>query len=193
VRPAPILSSVITHPGPADLRNDPSVQAWHASITGMLELLAVHKVGRRGRGKVFSTFSPSLTSCSLLEASVNHLGILWRPESSSGCVGNQAFFGVPTGAVMTEVRSGSLHLLSSGCVGNIAFFGVPTGAVMTEVRRRSLLLFSMGSAGGVSVARIASCPLVVPNMPATVLPIAPVSLEESSSSHFWPSHKASTP
>jgi hypothetical protein len=53
VGPAPMLSPVIIHPSPADLRNDPSVQAWHASMSGMFGLLAVHKVGRRGRGKVF--------------------------------------------------------------------------------------------------------------------------------------------
>jgi hypothetical protein len=120
VGPAPILSLVIIHPSPADLRNHPSVQAWNASISGMFELLAVHKVGRRGRGKVFSTFSPSLTSCSLLEASVNHLGILWRPESSSGCVGNKAFFAVPTGAVMTEIKSHSLLLCSLGSAGGVS-------------------------------------------------------------------------
>jgi hypothetical protein len=31
----PISSLVITHPNPADLRNDPSVQAWHVSISGL--------------------------------------------------------------------------------------------------------------------------------------------------------------
>jgi hypothetical protein len=139
-------SLVITHPSPANLRNDPSVQAWHVSISGIFGSLAVHNVGRRGRGKVLSTFSPSLISRPLSEASVNHLETLWRPESSSGCVGNKAFFGVPAGAVMTEISS------------------------------RSLLLFSMGSAGGVSAARMASSPLAVPNVPATVLPIATVSL-----------------
>jgi hypothetical protein len=157
VGPAPILSPVIIHPSPADLRNDQSVQAWHASVSGMFVLLAVHNMGRRGREKVFSSFSPSLTRCPLSEASVNHLEILWRPESSSGCVGNKAFFGVPAGAVMTEISS------------------------------RLLLLFSMGSAGGVSAAQIASTPFVVPNVPATV------SLWNPSSSHFWPSHMASTP
>jgi hypothetical protein len=105
VGPAPILSPVITRPSPADLRNDPSVQAWHASISEMFGLLAVHSVGRRGRGKVFSTFPPSLTSCPLSEASVNHLEILWRPESSSGCVGNKAFFGVPAGAVRCALNA----------------------------------------------------------------------------------------
>jgi hypothetical protein len=82
--------------------------------------------------------SPSLTSRPLSEASVNHLGIWWRPESSSGCVGSKAFLGVPTGAAMTEISS------------------------------RSLLLFSIGSAGGVSAARMASSPLAVPNVPALV-------------------------
>jgi hypothetical protein len=86
VGPAPISSPVITHPNPADLRKDPSVQAWHASISGMSGLLAVHNVGRRGRGEVFSTFSPSLTKRSLPvpEASENHFEIRWRLESSSG-------------------------------------------------------------------------------------------------------------
>jgi hypothetical protein len=94
VGPAPISSSVITRPNPGDLRKDPSVQAWHTSIFWRSGLLAIHGVGHRGRGEVFSMFPPSLTSRPLSEASVNHLGIRWRPESSSGCVGSRAFLGV---------------------------------------------------------------------------------------------------
>jgi hypothetical protein len=54
--PAPILSSVMIHPKPADLRNEPSVQAWHVSISGMSGPRAVHSVGHRGRVKVCSMF-----------------------------------------------------------------------------------------------------------------------------------------
>jgi hypothetical protein len=32
VGPAPVSSSVMTHPRPADLRKEPSVHAWHTSI-----------------------------------------------------------------------------------------------------------------------------------------------------------------
>jgi hypothetical protein len=146
--PAPMSSSVMIHPSPADLRKKPSVHAWQASISGISGLLAIHGVGRRGRGEVFSMFSqaPSLINRPLSEASKNCLGIRWRLELSSECAGSRAFFGVPAGAAMTEINS------------------------------RSLLLSRMGSAGGVSAVRIASSPLVVLNVPATVLPIATVSL-----------------
>jgi hypothetical protein len=49
--PVPMSSAVMIHPKPADSRNEPSVQAWHASISGMFGLLPTHWVGRRGRGR----------------------------------------------------------------------------------------------------------------------------------------------
>jgi hypothetical protein len=90
-----------------------------------------------GRGDVFFMFSPSLINRSLPgpEASKNHFETGCVLESSSGCVGSKAFFGVPDGAAMAETKS------------------------------RSLLLSNMGSARGVSAARIASSPLAVLNVP----------------------------
>ena len=51
---APILSSVMIHPKPADLRNDPSVQAWHVSASERLAL--------QGHGKFIEMFGPEAVS-----------------------------------------------------------------------------------------------------------------------------------
>jgi hypothetical protein len=94
-------------------------------------------------------------------ASENHFGILWRVESSVALGG----------------RSRRL--------------GVPSGEERAEARRRSRLRSRAGRVGGVSAARTASSPLVVPKVPATVLPMAVVSLLKPSRSHAWSSQMAS--
>jgi hypothetical protein len=45
--PLPVSSAVTIHPSPANLRQEPSVQAWHVRV-GVFEV--THGVARRGQG-----------------------------------------------------------------------------------------------------------------------------------------------
>jgi hypothetical protein len=110
--PAAISSAVMIHPTPADLRNEPFVRAWHASMSGMSELRPTNHVGRHGRAEAWSMFPPSLIRHPWWEAAENHPEMRCRLESSSGCRDSSAFLLVPAGAAMAEISSHSL-LLSS--------------------------------------------------------------------------------
>jgi hypothetical protein len=63
---------------------------------------------------------------------------------------------------------------------------------MTEASRRSRLRSRVGRVGGVSAALMASSALVVLKVPATVRPMARVSLSKLSTNHCCPSQMAST-
>jgi hypothetical protein len=117
------------------------------------------------RGALVSTARPSLIRRFLRPplASANHRGIRCLLESSVA-------FG-----------------------GKRSLFGVPSGAERAAAKRRSLRRSKAGLVGGVSAALIASSPLTVPKVLATLRPIVTDNLWKPSRSHSWPSHMASIP
>ena len=110
--------SDVTHPSPADRRNEPSVQAWTVWVTSAGAVQGVYCLGL---GMERSTPYPSLMRSPWPEAPPNHRDRRFRVESSVTGAWRRAPLSDPGGAARAEARrSLSRRRSNAGRVGGMS-------------------------------------------------------------------------